>query len=144
MIRKVALKDAPNIQQINQQCLGYDYPVAATTQQLKQLLDQPQHHLLLAAVDTHDQLIGYVHAEVYLETYAPKLFNVLALAVDQSNRGHGTGKSLMTALADMAPAFDVHGIRLNSGTERTAAHQFYEHIGYRTTKMQKRFFLELP
>ncbi|WP_047999675.1 GNAT family N-acetyltransferase [Lactiplantibacillus herbarum] len=144
MIRKVLLKDAPNIQRINKLSLGYDYPITAATQQLQQLLSEPQHHLLLAAVDDDDQLIGYVHAEVYLETYAPKLFNVLALAVDQDSRGQGLGKALMIALVGKASEFQVHGIRLNSGSERTAAHQFYEHLGYTTTKMQKRFFLELP
>ncbi|PQD25917.1 GNAT family N-acetyltransferase, partial [Enterococcus faecalis] len=28
---------------------------------------------------------------------------------------------------------------LNSGEQRTAAHQFYEHIGYVSDKKQKRF-----
>ena len=144
MIRAVQISDAPAIQKLNAEQLNYDYPLVSTTQNLTRLLAQPDRHILLAATSTdNQQILGYVHAEVYLETYGPALFNVLALAVNSAAQHRGIGRALMTALQDQAQPYHVAGIRLNSGIERRAAHHFYEHLGYTATKLQKRFFLNL-
>lgn len=144
MIRAVQITDAPTIQKLNADQLNYDYPLINTTQNLARLLSQPERHILLAATSANDQqVLGYVHAEVYLETYGPALFNILALAVSTTVQHRGVGCSLMTALAQQARLYHVAGIRLNSGIERQGAHQFYQQIGYTATKFQKRFFLDL-
>ncbi len=42
-------------------------------------------------------------------------------------------------LEDQALKNDLTNIRLNSSMSRTAAHNFYEHIGYKHIKDQKKF-----
>ncbi|UJM25797.1 GNAT family N-acetyltransferase [Lactiplantibacillus plantarum] len=120
MIRAVQITDAPAIQKLNADQLNYDYPLINTTQNLARLLSQPERHILLAATSANDQqVLGYVHAEVYLETYGPALFNILALAVSTTVQHRGVGCSLMTALAQQAR----RPRRWYSVSERQGAHQ---------------------
>lgn len=143
MIRQVKISDAVAIQEINTSQLNYNYPLNETKNNLEKLLLHPEQYILLAETTADDKLIGYVHAEVYLETFSQPLLNVLALAVSSDYQGHGIGKNMMAELANIAPKFNARGIRLNSGNEREDAHEFYKRIGYIYTKDQKRFFLKL-
>ena len=80
-----------------------------------------------------------MHAQLYETIYSQTLLNVLGLAVAKEAEGRGIGKQLMTKLETEAKKCNLSAIRLNSGEQRTAAHQFYEHIGYVSDKKQKRF-----
>ncbi|WP_348535305.1 GNAT family N-acetyltransferase [Lactobacillus sp. ESL0785] len=137
IIRQVKITDSSAIQQINYTQLGYNYPLAKTQTNLQHLLADCQHHLLLVAEETHtEKILGYVHVELYQETYFDPMFNIMALAVDQ---GQGIGTQLMLAIEAEAKKLGISTIRLNSNTKRTGAHQFYRKIGYSYDKTQKRF-----
>lgn len=77
MIRKVKLEDAVAIQRLNAECLGYDFDRKATEAQLKRLLENGQHLILVA--EEGGQVIGYAHAASYDCLYFPSLLNLLAL-----------------------------------------------------------------
>ena len=140
MIRKCQVADSAAIQKINQIELGYDYPVEKTAANIKRLLNDPKHHYLWVFEDEDSKKVeGYLHAEIFEETYFDPMFNVLALAVDSSVQKKGIGSQLMQALEKQARALGMKEIRLNSGESRTGAHQFYEKLGYTSNKMQKRF-----
>ncbi|MCP0887986.1 GNAT family N-acetyltransferase [Ligilactobacillus sp. WILCCON 0076] len=144
MIRNLVLTDSVVIQKLNHEELGYDYPINKTNTNIKKLLSDPKHHFILVFEDenTH-QVVGYVHAQLYEETYSDTLFNILALAVNNSFQHKGIGKKLMLAIEEKAKELNITAIRLNSGEERTAAYRFYEKIGYTCNKKQKRFSKQL-
>ena len=102
MIRKVQLRDATSIQRINAESLGYDFDRKATEAQLKRLLENDQHLILVA--EESGQVIGYAHAASYDCLYFPSLLNLLALAVAQDFQGRGHGRALMQALRDEGKA----------------------------------------
>lgn len=110
MIRAVTLKDLNKIHQINRGELGYDYP-----------LDKSLNQLRIRKILNDPNL------------------NVLALAVSSDSQKSGIGTQLMGWLEDQALKNGLTNIRLNSGMSRTAAHNFYEHIGYKHIKDQKKF-----
>ncbi|BDR60081.1 GNAT family N-acetyltransferase [Lactobacillus xylocopicola] len=140
MIRKARVSDAAAICQLNQTQLGYDYPLAQTTSNLERLLADDQHQLLLVYEDDATaQVAGYVHAELYEETYFEPMLNVLALAVASQRQQQGIGSQLMQAVEERARRAGLNEVRLNSGAERTVAHHFYEQRGYHCSKQQKRF-----
>ena len=140
MIRKCEVADSPAIQKINQIELGYDYPVEKTAANIKRLLNDPKHHYLWVFEDDNTKKVeGYLHAEVFEETYFDRMFNVLALAVDSSAQKKGIGSQLMQTLEKQAKNLGMKEIRLNSGESRLGAHKFYEKLGYTSNKMQKRF-----
>ena len=138
MIRKVKLSDAAAIQRLNAECLGYDFDREATEAQLKKLLENDQHLILVA--EEGGQVIGYAHASSYDCLYFPSLLNLLALAVAQDFQGQGHGRALMQALRDEAKAAGYTGIRINSGISRSAAHEFYRSLGCSEKADQKRFY----
>lgn len=138
MIRKVKLSDAAAIQQLNAECLGYDFDREATEAQLKRLLENDQH--LILVVEEDGQVIGYAHAASYDCLYFPSLLNLLAVAQDFQGQGHG--RALMQALREEAKAAGYTGIRINSGISRSAAHEFYRSLGCSEKAEQKRFYWE--
>lgn len=140
MIRKVKLSDAAAIQRLNAECLGYDFDRKATEAQLKRLLENDQHLILVA--EEGGQVIGYAHAASYDCLYFPSLLNLLALTVAQDFQGQGHGRALMQALRDEAKAAGYTGIRINSGISRTSAHKFYRSLGCSEKADQKRFYWE--
>lgn len=140
MIRKVELRDVSAIQRLNAECLGYNFDRKATEAQLKRLLENDQHLILVAEAD--GQVIGYAHAVSYDCLYFLSLLNLLALAVAQDFQGQGHGRALMQALREEAKAAGYTGIRINSGISRSAAHEFYRSLGCSEKADQKRFYWE--
>lgn len=141
MIRRIAFSDAEKLQKLNEEQLGYQVSLSLTQTKLKQLIQDTDHHYFLVVEEkyTHE-MIGYVHAEVYESTYAETMFNVMALAVDKRHQRQGIASLLMEQLEQEAASRGYAAIRLNSAEHRKEAHKFYEHIGYKGEKLQKRFF----
>ena len=139
MLRNLLLTDVEALCQINEQALGYSFSIEKTAQQLVKLI-QDSHHFFIGFEDVKShQLLGYVHAEVYQSLYSEPGFNVLALAVLPDQQGKGIGKILLQGLEEEAKRRGYAFIRLNSADYRTEAHAFYEHVGYSSDKLQKRF-----
>lgn len=139
MLRNLLLTDVESLSQINEQALGYSFSTEKTAQQLVKLI-QDSHHFFIGFEDVKShQLLGYVHAEVYQSLYSEPGFNVLALAVLPDQQGKGIGKILLQGLEEEAKRRGYAFIRLNSADYRTEAHAFYEHVGYSSDKLQKRF-----
>lgn len=139
MLRPMIQADAAAIQQLNAHDLGYDFPLPSVDEKLAEILSDTKHHLLLVYQESKAGVVGYVHGELYETLYAPTMVNVLALVVSKDYEKRGIGKTLLTGLETEAAKRGIQGIRLNSGASRTAAHQFYHHMGYRMDKDQKRF-----
>ncbi|ADX79756.1 MULTISPECIES: GNAT family N-acetyltransferase [Enterococcus] len=140
MIRKMKPTDAAALTIINKEQLGYEVPVDVTCKQIEKLLLASDREFLYVYEETKTgKILGYVHAQLYETIYSQTLLNVLGLAVAKESEGRGIGKQLMTKLETEAKKCNLSAIRLNSGEQRTAAHQFYEHIGYVSDKKQKRF-----
>ncbi|EOI6534338.1 GNAT family N-acetyltransferase [Enterococcus faecalis] len=140
MIRKMKPTDAATLTIINKEQLGYEVPVDVTCKQIEKLLLASDREFLYVYEETKTgKILGYVHAQLYETIYSQTLLNVLGLAVAKEAESRGIGKQLMMKLETEAKKYNLCAIRLNSGEQRTAAHQFYEHIGYISDKKQKRF-----
>ncbi|HAT53638.1 MAG TPA: GNAT family N-acetyltransferase [Lactobacillus sp.] len=139
-IRPATLSDVNALTTLDKVALGYTASEQVTRQALSRILQQ-QDILLVAEHDNN--VVGYVHATPYQTLYFTPLLNVLGLAVLPEAQHLGIGKQLMSQLEIAAQSEGYAGIRLNSSTKRTNAHQFYEHLGYVCDKEQKRFFKKL-
>ena len=140
MLREMRLEDAEALREINADQLGYDIPLTVTVRQMKKLLKEPEKNFFLVYEDpTSKKAAGYVQAESYESIFSDPMFNIMALAVSKYAEKRGIGKALMTGVEEEAKKRGITAIRLNSAEYRVEAHQFYEHIGYYSDKMQKRF-----
>lgn len=138
MMRWIDVTDAEALNRLNDEALGYPFPLEKTQSQLEKCLANDSH-LLIGATDDDNRIIAYVHAQVYEATYSEAGLNVLALAVSPAYQGKGLGRKLMAELEKEAKARELGFIRLNSACHRTDAHAFYRAIGYTNDKRQERF-----
>lgn len=140
MIRMATMADVSALCTLNKYELGYDVSDSSTEWQLKRLLaDETHHYLLVYESPLTNKVIGYIHADVYESLLVEPVFNIMALAVASDYHKQGVGKQLLVAVETEAAARHFSGIRLNSNTIRTEAHNFYEHLGYDSHKTQKCF-----
>ncbi|MGT2928794.1 GNAT family N-acetyltransferase [Streptococcus dentasini] len=114
---------------MNRYSLGYTLDQEQTEQQLKKLLKDSHHFLLGFEDEVRQELVAYVHAEVYDTLYSETGFNVLGLAVLLAYQNQGIGKELMQGLEAEARKRQYAFIRLNSSANRKDAHAFYDTIG---------------
>lgn len=139
MLRSLTMADMPAVREINERSLGYPVTLEMTQQQFKKLSKSSKHLLIGFEDHLSHQIVGYIHAEVYESLYSETGLNVLALAVLPDFQGQGIGKALLLALEKQANTKNVAFIRLNSGSDRKAAHAFYRQMGYNGDKTQVRF-----
>ncbi len=137
IIRRCEVSDSNAICELNRAELGYDYPENATKEKLEMLLKSRKDKIFVACVD--DVVVGYIHANDYDVIYAPHMKNVMGIAVASSCKRQGIGKALLSCVEDWAKNTGADGVRLNSGSKRTAAHDFYRNCGYDEDKQQIRF-----
>ena len=144
MIRKIKIEDAEAVQRLCNISLGYLVSIETVMKQIQKLSEDVNHHNIYVYEDEELQnVVGFVHAEVYESLYSYAGLNILGLAVLPEFQGKGIGKELMNHLELKAKDDSVSFVRLNSADYRVEAHKFYESIGYVCDKTQKRFIKRL-
>ena len=143
MIRCIEYTDLSAIREINAQVLGYDVPLKQTEKQFERCSETNGHTILVFEDDETGQVSGYIHAQIYESLYSNRGLNILGLAVLSEYQGKGIGSKLLQAVERLAIDKGVSFIRLNSDEHRKQAHRFYEHLGYRSDKLQYRFIKHL-
>ncbi|MBN1698769.1 MAG: GNAT family N-acetyltransferase [Spirochaetales bacterium] len=138
MIRKVKLSDAEQLHELSNE-LGYLFDKKEFYKNLEELMKLNDHVILVKEIEENN-VIGYVHGQIYRVLYFEKLLNILGLVVSRGYRNSGYGKALMHEVEYWAKSNGCKGVRLNSGNERDGAHKFYEIIGYTMRKQQKNFY----
>lgn len=140
MIREINISDAEDIQKICKTALGYDVDISTVRNQINKLSCDNKNHILAVYEDENTKkVIGFIHAQVYESVYSDTGLNILGLAVDPDFRGNGVGKKLIGYIEKYAMDNGISFIRLNSADHRVEAHKFYENMGYKSDKLQKRF-----
>ena len=117
--------------------LGYEVDRATFAARLSRILARSDQQVMIA--ETSGRAVGWVHVALweYLET---EPFVVIAgLVVDANHRRHGIGRLLMTTAEQWARDRGCTIVRLWSSSSRTAAHRFYESLGYTNIKTQFSF-----
>ena len=136
-IRECLNSDYERLYEINKNSFGYEYPIEKTKDKLSNILNRCTDKLYVACID--DVVVGYIHGCDYECTYSDSLKNIMAIAVDETYRGKGIGKALLSAIEDWAKQCKCSGVRLVSGFDRVIAHEFYLSCGYIHRKQQKNF-----
>jgi GNAT superfamily N-acetyltransferase len=121
--------------------LGYDLTEADAVDRLSRLLLRDDQQFLVADVD--GRAVGWVHA-VFAEYVDAEPFVLIgSLVVDRNHRRLGIGRALMDRAEVWAKQRGCSLVRLSSSATRTAAHLFYEGIGYTNIKTQYSFIKPL-
>jgi GNAT superfamily N-acetyltransferase len=138
-VRQATAADAPRIADLAAE-LGYHVGGHDIRQRLAVL---PTTHIVLVATN-QDHVVGWLHASHDLSVLHGERVDIAGLAVAGDHQGQGVGTVLITQLERWARDRGAATIRLLSGSERTAAHEFYRHRGYRYVKTEQAFTKSLP
>ena len=135
-VRAAVEEDAAAIAALCANELGYQTSAKQVKEKLTGFLKSGQDRIFVAAAE--GQVVGFIHAASYETLYFPPLKNLLGLAVAAAYRHRGIGSALLDAVEAWAKETGASGVRLNSGSTRLEAHQFYRNHGYRSEKQQLR------
>ena len=118
--------------------LGYPATAAEIAARLEALGDDPSQ-CLRVAVGPDGAVLGWAHAahQVLLESGAR--CELLGLVTAPEARGTGAGRALVEAVEAWARSAGLPLVSLRCNVVRTAAHGFYEHLGYQRAKTQHAF-----
>lgn len=139
-IRAARLSDAGEIAQLTTQ-LGYDLTEADAADRLSRLLLRDDQQFFVADVD--GRAVGWAHVVVAEYIDAEPFALIGGLVVDRNHRRLGIGRALMDRAEAWATERGCSIVRLTSSATRTAAHRFYEGLGYTNIKTQYSFIKPL-
>jgi GNAT superfamily N-acetyltransferase len=135
-IRPARVSDAAGIARLTAQ-LGYDIDVHVLERRLPRILARADQRLLIAEIDAH--AAGWLHAAVFEDIEADPFVVIGGLVVDRAHRRQGIGRTLISEAEIWATEQQCAVVRLWSSVGRTAAHRFYEQLGYTNIKTQYSF-----
>lgn len=129
-IREMKTSDYPAISELIMNELGYS---KNTTEKIRVRLEKIQScntcHTLVA--DDQGKAVAFagLSEEIAYELEGNYL-RITALAVQSKYQGNKIGTQLLKAAEKFAREHGITSISLNSGLQRTGAHQFYEQFGF--------------
>jgi len=134
-IRSAAIQDAEKIAALLHQ-LGYRRNAADIVQHLAEL---DERTVVLVAVREDGQAVGCLQAMVDSRLAEGCRGEIVSLVVAADMRGQGIGAELVAAAAQWLQDRGIERMRVRCNAVRHRAHQFYERLGFQTTKSQKVF-----
>ncbi len=140
-IRPAVLADAPALGRLMAQ-LGYPADEAEFARRLARVVSAPGHVLLVAMLA--DRPVGLAHGALLPLLEDEGSAHLLALVVDEAQRGRGLGASLIAAIETWAAGAGAARVVVRSNVVRTRTHAFYERLGFVRAKTQLNLRKALP
>ena len=139
-MRVARQSDAADVAGLTKQ-LGYDLTEKDAADRLSRILPRDDQRFFVADVD--GRAAGWVHVVLVEHVDAEAFALIGGLVVDGAHRRLGVGRALMVQAENWARERGCSIVRLSSTVTRTAAHRFYESIGYSKIKTQHSFIKPL-
>jgi N-acetylglutamate synthase-like GNAT family acetyltransferase len=127
-IREAERRDAQQIAALLTQ-LGYPSTGDQVSHRLDYWLPDPMSMVLVAEQDGRIEGCLSLHVIPYLEVTG-RWARIESLVVDESSRGRGTGRSLVSAAEQAARQAGCLTVEVTSARTRPRAHAFYKRMGY--------------
>jgi len=140
MVREMLADDARAVNLLSAQ-LGYPLSPEQTFQNIKAVLKSKKH---IAFVAVHEnKIVGWIGAAQTIMIEVMPRCEINGLVTDERHRGRGVGKLLIEKVKQWAKENGNNVLSLHCNVTRTAAHLFYEHIGFKAIKEQKYFTIAI-
>ncbi len=135
IIRPARPDDAPALAELAGK-LGYPTTREQMQQRLQLVSRTPTHAVFVAESQA---LLGWIHVAAVLSLESGVFAEITGLIVDESTRGSGIGRQLVTEAERWGAAHACTEIRVRTNVVREGARKFYRQIGYRVLKTQEVF-----
>jgi GNAT superfamily N-acetyltransferase len=118
--------------------LGYPATAAEIAARVGAFAGDPSQCVRVAA-GPDGAVLGWAHAARQVLLESGERCELLGLVTAAEARGSGVGRALVEAVERWARDEGLPLVSLRCNVVRTAAHGFYEHLGYRRAKTQHAF-----
>ncbi len=139
-IRKIAHEDAAAITALSHQ-LGYSLSPEQILQNMTAVMANKNHDAFVAVHEK--KIIGWIGVSNAIQIESLPFCEIRGLVVDEEYRKKGVGKMLMEKAKHWCKEKGNNMVRLRCNVKRTDASLFYRHLGFKETKEQKVFELNL-
>ncbi len=118
--------------------LGYLSSVTSIAARFEKI-NQNTDHVLWVGVDPCGKVVGFIHGRVDESIHKSTMCEISALVIEETNRGRGIGKKLISAIEEWSIEKQVECIWLHSNIVREEAHHFYRLNGFHSEKTSRSF-----
>ena len=139
-IRRITKEDTVAITALTHQ-LGYPLSSEQISQNINSILENKNHDAFVAVFD--NKVVGWIGLAYSIQIEMPAYCEIRGLVVDDGYRNHGIGKMLIGKAKQWAKEKGNAKLRLRCNVVRTETHLFYQHIGFKETKQQKVFEMDI-
>ncbi len=133
VIREIESKDYASVAEIWRDVLGI---LSATDENVTKIYEKMKSdsRYCTFVADMNGDVVGFTTTVETLAIDHPNVYiKMNGLAVLPEFQRRGIGKMLMERVEKLAVERNASSIGLASGFQRTIAHEFYEHLGYKKT-----------
>lgn len=121
--------------------LGYSCSAPEMSQRVGSLLSKADYCVFVA--EREGKILGWVYGFYTERLETAPFVEIGGLVVDGHFRGCGIGRQLVEQVKNWAVGRQVSRLRVRCNTQRMAAHSFYRKRGFKETKEQKIFDMEI-
>lgn len=131
-IRQYEARDFAALHKLDQACFppGISYSKFS----LQYFLSLPAADCLVA--EENKRIVGFILAEAN-----PPLAHIITLDVAASHRKKGVGTALLAEMEKHFRFHEVHSVLLETAVDNESGIAFWQHHGYRTEAVLKRYYL---
>jgi len=138
--RQMSSEDAEAVAALSRQ-LGYPLSSQQILQNINAVRRSKDHDAFVAIYDSH--VVGWIGLVQAVMIESLPFCEINGLVIDENHRGKGIGKLLLEKAKQWAKEKGNDALRLRCNVKRTEAHEFYRHLGFKETKQQTAFVLDL-
>jgi GNAT superfamily N-acetyltransferase len=139
-IRSINENDAAEIAELSRQ-LGYPLAVEQISRNIQAVISSDDHDAFVAVCD--GKLAGWIGVAQTVMIESVPYCEINGLVIDEDYRGNGLGRLLVEKARQWAKQKGNQTVRLRCNVVRKEAHLFYEHLGFKETKQQKNYEIQV-
>lgn len=139
-VRQISTDDAAEITMLSRQ-LGYPLSQQQILQNINAVLASKDHNAFVAVQG--GKVVGWIGLARAILIETLPFCEINGLVIDENFRRKGIGKLLIEKTKQWAREKGNDTIRLRCNIKRTEAHLFYEHLGFKATKQQTAYEINL-
>lgn len=139
-IRTAEINDAGSIAILTTH-MGYEKGIINTRERIESILKNEDNCFFVAL--QNDEIVAWIHAFYTMRIESDFFVEIGGLVVDERYRRRGIASLLVDQVLLWARYKKNDRVRIRTNTIRKEAHAFYRYLGFRETKEQKVFDMQL-
>ena len=136
-IREARSSDAAAIQKLNQEVMGYEYPLERMKEMIEKNREDPCNFAFTAW--SGEELVAVMEAVIKYSIHRDPYLIINTLAAAERYQGAGIGTQMLAYVETFARQRQLACLRLGSQMKRIRAHHFYEKNHFQLIKEHKIF-----